>query len=200
MDPLSIGISVGISLISSLATKLMQKASDPETVAASVNWVFSAVDNFIKIRKKQKPPDTPISPPPAQSSTAPATVATPEEIEQKVTRAEEILKSSGQPLQSPDDKRLRLLALDDFSLVQLDKEIMSLMSQIETYFSNLNFEEEKAAQYGGVKFSPPIVMNTIRIQQEEIAKRIVRLNNNMQKAYGVSAPNLEALVEASQMP
>ncbi len=73
-----------------------------------------------------------------------------------------------------------------------------MLKQIETYLGNLRFEEEKAAQFGGVTFAPPIVMNTIRIQQQEIAKRVVRLNQCMQKAYGVAAPDLEALVAATQ--
>jgi hypothetical protein len=192
MDPMAIGGSAGLALISSQGTKLIQKASDPEAVAASIHWVFSAVDNFIKIRKQQKPPDTPISPPPV-------TAAPPVQDEQKVPGIEESINTISQPVSPSNDLQLRLLDLDEFSLVQLDKEITSLMNQIETYFGNLNFEEEKAAQYGGATFAPPIVMNTIRIQQEEIARRIVRLNKSMQKAYGVSAPNLEVLVEASQL-
>ena len=74
------------------------------------------------------------------------------------------------------------------------------MNQLETYLGNLRFEEEKAAQFGGIKFSPTIVMNTIRIQQEEIAKRVLRLNKCMERAYSASAPNLETLVEVTKNP
>lgn len=199
MDPVTVGISVGSVVVAQLSKKLLEKAADPEKIAKAVNWVFSAVENFLKIRKKEKPKDNPVAAPPtpATPANAPATV-TAAEAEKKKAAVENIAKSLGQEVKTAPVGGVRLANLDNFTVEQLAAETESLMKQIETYLGNLRFEEVKAAQYGGLVFAPPIVMNTIRIQQEEIAKRVLRLNACMQKAYGVAAPDLDILVDAAQ--
>jgi hypothetical protein len=201
MDPIAIGVAVGTALLSQLAKKLIENAVDPEVVAKSINWVFSAVDNFLKVRKKEILKDAPIPAPPSPSSLAtPPAMISDSEIENKATTAENIVKSAKQSPQTSIENGIKLESLDEFAIEQLASEIASLMNQLETYLGNLHFEEEKAAQFGGLQFAPPIVMNTIRIQHEEIAKRVLRLNKCMQRAYSVSAPNLETLVELTKTP
>lgn len=197
MDPITIGVTVGTAVVSQLTKKLMEKAADPEKVANAVNWVFSAVSNFFKIRKKEKANDAPAPKPPELSPpAAPPAEIKDVEVEAKTMAVQEIAQKLEH--ETPAAGGVHLAALDDFNMEQLATEAESLLKQIETYLGNLRFEEEKAAQFGGVTFAPPIVMNTIRIQQQEIAKRVVRLNQCMQKAYGVAAPDLEALVAATQ--
>ncbi|MFB9210411.1 hypothetical protein ACFFUR_01210 [Echinicola jeungdonensis] len=178
----------------------MKKAADPEKVANGVNWVFSAVSNFLKIRKKEQGVNTPAPLPPepeAEHGELPAEIDD-LEVEAKSTAVNAIAKKLEQEEAIPLEKGVPLLDLKDFEMDQLASETESLLKQISTYLNNLHFEEEKAAQFGGVTFAPPIVMNTIRIQQQEVAKRVVRLNQCMQKAYGVAAPDLEVLIAASQ--
>jgi hypothetical protein len=188
MDPIAIGISVGITVVAQVTKRLMEKASDPENIAKSVNWVFSAVGHFLKVRKGEKSKDTPVplSPAPVPPAEPPAKVND-LDVEDRITAVQEIAKSLEQETQTLAGEGVYLVAMDNFAMEQLANEVASLINQLETYLGNLRFEEEKAAQYGGLMFAPPIVMNTIRIQQEEIAKRVRRLNKTMQQAYGVAA-------------
>jgi hypothetical protein len=199
MDPVSIGVAVGTTLVSKLTKKIMESAADPEAVAKGVNWLFSAVSHFLKVRTKEKAKDTAIpAPPKTVSQEKQPREVTDADVEKKTAAVEAIAKSL--PVEPPAQPgaEVRLAALDDFTLEQLGAEIDSLMTQISTYLGNLRFEEEKAAQFGGLTFSPPIVMNTIRIQREEIAKRVIRLNQNIEKAYGVGVPGLEVLLAAAK--
>ena len=64
MDPVAIGVAVGMTVVSRLTKSLMEKAVDPTRVAKSVNWLFGAVSHFLKLRRKEEPKDTPIPAPP----------------------------------------------------------------------------------------------------------------------------------------
>lgn len=198
MDPVTIGVSIGTVLIAEFSKKLLEKATDPESVSKSINWIFSAVDHFLKVRKGQLPKDA-LHPPPPDSGPSVDREADEgaHQEEANETSVVETSSSKSQESRTPLAKGITLSDLDDFAMSQLASEIESVMEQLEIYMKNLRFEEEKAAQYGGRQFAPPIVMNTIRIQQEEIAKRVVRLNNKISMAYGASAPNLEVLAALS---
>jgi len=199
MDPITIGVAIGTTVLTQLTKKLMEKTVDPEKVGKAVNWVFSSVDHFLKIRKQKKAKDTPIAPPPAATSPAePPAKIDAVEVEKKTAAVQEVAQSLQKGNPPPAAGGIYLAALDDFTLEQLTEEITSLMNQIQTYLGNLRFEEEKAAQYGGLTFATPLVMNTIRIQQQEIAKRVLRLNKCMEKAFGVSASDLDALLAVTE--
>lgn len=199
MEPITIGVAVGTAVLTQLTKKLMEKAADPEKVGKAVNWVFSSVDHFLKIRKQKKAKETPIpAPPPASPPAAPPAKVEAAEVEKKTAAVERNAKSLLKENSPPATGGVYLAALDDFTLDQLTEEITSLLNQLQTYLGNLRFEEEKAAQYGGPVLVPTIVMNTIRLQQQEIAKRVLRLNTCMEKAYGVAANDLEVLLDATQ--
>jgi hypothetical protein len=199
MDPISVGIAIGTGVVSQMTKRLMEKAGDPEKIARSVNWVFSAASHLFKIRKKEVPADTPISPPPPPAEkSAPPEKITDAVVEQKRAATEEIAQSLKAEPPAPVTKGVRLKSLDQFTSDQIAQEISSLLNQLDTYLRNLRFEEEKAAQFGGITFAPPIVMNTVRIQRQEIARRLLRLNAAVGKAYGVTAPDLEILSEATE--
>jgi hypothetical protein len=59
MDPITIGTAIGTTVVAPLAKELIQKAAQPETVAKGINWVFSAADHFLKLRRGQTSPDEP---------------------------------------------------------------------------------------------------------------------------------------------
>ena len=191
MDPISIGVLVGTALISQSAKKFKEIAADPEIVAKSINWVFAAVDNFLKIRRKEKSQDVLISPPPTPTTATPSEA----EIEQKVLVADEIVKSANQSSLSTHENGIKLATLNEFAFEQLVSDIDSLMTQIKTYLDNLNFEENKVALKGGIEYADIRDINTIKIQKKHIADCTLRLNRCMQRAYGVSAPSLETLNE-----
>lgn len=198
MDPITIGITIGTTVLTQLAKKLMEKAVDPEKVGKAVNWVFSSVDHFLKIRKQKKAKDTPIAAPPPATPPSPLAKAGAAEVEKKMAAVEKTAKSLLHESPPPAAGGVYLAALDDFTFDQLAEEITSLLNQLQTYLGNLRFEEEKAAQYGGLTFATPLIMNTIRLQQQEIAKRVLRLNQCMEKAFGVAANDLDALLDATQ--
>jgi hypothetical protein len=197
MDPLTVGYGVAMAVISQATRKLMEKAGDPEKIAKGVNWLFRAAAHFFKVRRKQAPADAPIAPPPADDSTPELSDAvTDAVVEEKRAAVEDIAAAIKKPDSAPAAGGVRVKALDDFAAEQIEREIASLLTQIDTYLNNLRFEEEKASQHGGVTFAPVIVMNTIRLQKREIAARLVRLNAAVSKAYGVSAPDLDLLAAA----
>jgi hypothetical protein len=195
MDPISIGATVGTLLVARLTKKLLENAIDPEAVAKGVNWVFSAVDHFLKVRKNERDQNAAIPAPPASAAPVEVNAAA---VAEKTTAVEHIAQSLKPEISVAPGEGVHLVALDDFTLEQLTKDIESLLKQLDTYLGNLRFEEEKAALHGGVQFVPPIVMNSIRIQREEIARRVVRLNLTMKQTYGVAAPNLEILITATE--
>jgi hypothetical protein len=201
MDPITIGITVGTLLIARLTEKLIENAADPESIAKSVNWIFTAVDHFLKVRKNERAKDTPIpSPPVPTPTTKPPVQINQDDAEEKAQAVEEIAQSLRQEHQVSPDEGVYLTTMDDFRMEVMAKEIIGLMKQIETYEGNLSHELNKASQYGGVDFAPTIVVNTIRIQQENIATLVRRLNETVQRLYGVSAPemDLDALVEVAE--
>lgn len=183
MDPITLGASVATILLSNIGQKLIAKAADPEKVASGVSWLFQAVSHFFKIRKKQSAADTTLAPPPAPT-VVPAT-----------NEAGSTPTPSSSPV-SAERGAVRLKALDDFTAAQLEQEITSLLKQIDTYLGNLRFEEEKAAFHGGASQAPVYVRNMIRLQQREVGRRLVRLNAAINKAYGVSAPDLDLMAAA----
>lgn len=197
MDPISIGATVGTLLVARLAKKLMENAIDPESVAKGVNWVFSAVDHFLKVRKKERDQNSAIPAPPASAAAVTPAEASTAAVAEKTAAIENIAQSLKPDAPVTLGEGVHLVALDNFTLEQLTKDIESLLKQLDTYLGNLRQQEEQAALFGGVVV-PPIVMNTIRIQQEEIAKRVVRLNLAMKQLYGTAAPNLDLLIAATE--
>lgn len=199
MDPITIGTTIGTLVVAQLTKKLMEKAAEPETVAKGVNWVFAAVDNFLKIRRGEKSKDSPISAPPAPTPPAsPPAQIDDLAVEDKTQAVKELSQSLPQQSQTPVTEGVHLVTVDDFALEQLAKQVESDLSLLEIYLNNLRFEQEKAALHGGVAFAPVVVKNTIRLQQEEIAKSVRRMNKAMEQAYGVSAPDLDVLVRVTK--
>lgn len=194
MDPIAIGMRVGSLFLPQVTRKLMEQASNPEIVAKSVNWVFSAVSNFFKIRHKEKAANSTISSPPEpQIKEEVSSEIGDLDVEEKTEAVQEIARSLENPSEDQQKGEIQLLELDDFTINQLSGQIESQLRRIETFLRNLNFEEEKAAQHGGIEFAPVIIMNTIRIQQEGIVKNLRQLNRAMDKLYGISAPELDNL-------
>ena len=197
MDPISIGVAVGMAVVSQVTKKIMEKAADPEKIANSVNWLFLATAHFFKVRKKETPPETAIAPPPSpEAKPLPPPAVSDALVEEKRAAVEEIATSLNAKQPSAAQGGVRVKVLDDFAAEQIANEITSLLNQLDTYLGNLRFEEEKAAQYGGPAMVTVIVMNTIRLQRREIGARLMRLNTAVGKAYGVSAPDLDLLTAA----
>lgn len=199
MDPVTIGTAVGTMLVARVAGEVLRRAADPKKVAVGVNWLFTAVTHFLKVRRKEVSAESPIPRPPENvTAEAPFAGVTDEVVEQEAAAVERISKSPGEPAQDASPGDLRLAELGDFEVSQIEAEIESLLKQLATYLRNLRFEEEKAAQYGGPAMVPTIVMNTIRLQRVEIAQRLVRLNESVLRAYGHAAPGLDMLVAAAK--
>src|SRR6266536_2824036 len=94
MDPISLGVGVGVAVVSQVTKKILEKAADPEKVASSVNWLFHAVSHFFKVRKKETPPETPIAPPPTpEANPQPPPVVSDTLVEEKRAAVEEIATS-----------------------------------------------------------------------------------------------------------
>ena len=203
MDPITIGVTIGTLVISQLVKKLIEKAADPELVAKSVNWVFGAADNLIKIRRQNKPKETPIPAPPAPAVAA-AVAATPvgpvssAAVIEKTEAVKQISAELKQSVAVPAGAGLQLAPLDDFALEQVVLDIESCLKQLNTYLNNLRFEQEKVALRGGIEVAEIYDMNLIRLQQQKIAELILRMNFDVKKAYGVSASHLDSLLTVTE--
>jgi hypothetical protein len=201
MDPITIGVAVGTAVVSQLSGKLMQKAADPENVVKGVNWVFSAVDNFLKVQRGEKSKDAAIPPPPAATPEAEPPAEVDElEVEDKVDAVKALAKGLAQENEAPAPVNggVRLLDLDDFTARRLANTIESVMRQLERHLDNLLLLEETAAEYGGLVLAPLNVRNDVRRAQEEITKNVRRLNKGMQDAYGAAAPDIDTLVRVAR--
>lgn len=200
MDPISIGTIIGGALVSKLTGKLMEKAADPANVAKSVNWVFTAADHFLKIRKGEKNKDEaiPKPQPPGQGADLPGKISE-QTVEEKTREVESIAKSSPEQgsLTGITDG-VRVARLTERAMREWANDIESLMEQLEFYLQNLRDEERKVAAYGGWDFTPPIVKNTVRAQRVAIAERVERLNGMMKGIYGVEAAELNTLLQAAK--
>lgn len=200
MDPVSIGTTVIVAVVANLAGKLLKKASDPEQVARSVDWVFEAAGHFLKIQKEKKTDEVGIAPPPAAAPVSAPQPVTEAVIEEKRVVVEQIAQAAPASNATSAERPVRMVNLDDVAMRQLNREVESLLDQLTIYLENLRFEEEKAALHGGLAFAPPLVMNSIRIQHKEIARCVVRLNEAMRKVYGAAAVGLDKLVEVAGTP
>ncbi len=194
MDPISIGTTVIVAVVANLAGKLLKKASDPEQVARSVDWVFEATSHFLKLQKEKKADETGIAPPPSAAPVSIPQPVTEAVIEEKRMAVEQVAHEA---TISTHTHSVRMVKLDEVALRQLNGEVESLIDQLAIYLGNLRFEEEKAALHGGVVFAPPLVMNSIRIQNKEIARCVVRLNEAMRKVYGAAATGLDTFAEVA---
>jgi len=167
MDPISTGLTLGTALVMPLAKQLLEKKINPETVAKSVNWVLSAADHFLKIRRGQTSPDEPAPPVPG------------------ATTEEEGVQILPPPHFKPD--------MDTFALDLLTGQVEGLMKQIEIYVGNLQHVLQQAAQYGGEEFAPIHVANQIKLQRQSIVERLDELTAIMNQVYGVQIEEVDGL-------
>jgi hypothetical protein len=175
MDPITIGTAIGTTVVAPLAKELIQKAAQPETVAKGINWVFSAADHFLKLRRGQTSPDEP----------APALPDAGEVVEGEIVEEAKVPSS---PRVKPD--------IDEFTLNLLASQVESLMKQIEIYVGNLQHLSQQAGQYGGEELAPLHVVNQIKLQRKSIVERLNELADLMNQIYDVQVEGVGKLAEA----
>ena len=195
MDPVSIGIEVGTSIVLQHTRKLLEKTIDPEKVAESINWLFMAADHFIKVRKAEAQKTALIAPPPpAVPPDKPAGEVSPAQVAEKAAVVAEIVNAPN-AAQPGAAGGIQLENLSDFEMEYLNTEVDSVLAKMEIHLRDLHLEEQKAAQSGGLESAPIEVKNAIRVQQNNLATLLLRLNRTMKKAYGVATPNLYLLMD-----
>jgi hypothetical protein len=173
MDPIVIGTALGSVVVTPLAKQLLDRATSPEAVAKAINWVLSAADRFLKVKRGQTKPDDPIPPLPIP----------------------ETENEAAQVLPSLQIKR----EVDAFTLELLASQVDSLMKQIEIYLANLQHVSQQAAQYGGEEFAPIPLVNQIKLQRKSIIERLNELAGLMNQIYGVQVKEVDKLANAFEV-
>jgi hypothetical protein len=168
MDPVVTAVILS-SLVTPLAKQLLDKATDPEMVARGVNWVLSAADHFLKMRRGQVDP--------RESAPVPSDFGA----------VSENVQASSSLSVKPE--------LEAFSLEILTTQVESSMGQIRTYVRNLQDLLERAALEGGEEYLDPGTRNQIRAQRKYIGERLNELAGLMTQVYGVQVGGIDKLTE-----
>lgn len=168
MDPISMGATaIGTTILMQFTNKLAEKASDPKTIEAGVQWLFTAIDNFKKIRRKESDPEAAIPAPTA-------------------------LASSG--TESATSAEVRVREMNDFMMNQLEQEVDHQLNLLDQHLTNYRIEVSKAEQYGSAD-TPMHLVNSIREQERKVSDDLKTLNRLMETAYGVSTPGIDELAK-----
>lgn len=198
MDATSMGSEICTSVVGPLSRKLLEKTIDPEKVAESITWLFTATDHFIKVRKKEAQKDMFIAPPPpAVPQDKPAGEVSPAQVAEKAAAVAAIAQAPSAAQPGAVDG-IQLENLSDFEMEFLNAEIDTVLAQIESQLGKLHLDEQRAAQAGGPEAAPAEIKNAIRVQQNSLVTLLLRLNRTMKKAYGVATPNLYLLMSATE--
>lgn len=167
MDPVAIGVVLS-SVITPLAKQLL---AHPETVAKGVDWVWSAAEHFLKMRRGQVDADDP-APLPPESEPAP--------------------DAAGKDVQTPSPPRVKR-DLDQLKLDLLEKQVDSEMKLVTQYVGNLQTLSQQAAQYGGEEFAPLVMVNQIKNQRRSIVEHLNELAGLMSDVYEVQVEGVDEL-------
>lgn len=150
-------VATGIGVMTKVVTRISAfTAEEQDAVNQELTWLFNAADHFLKVRRGQADPATPVP------------VPIPPEAEV-----------------SDGANNAILSGLDDFSLQMIDNQIQGIIKQINIYMRNLAFELDREAQLGGAAGSNIALMNSIKGQQKSIAERTRELASLMQQVYGI---------------
>jgi len=174
MDPVAIGVILS-SVITPLAKQLL---AHPETVAKGVNWVWSAAEHFLKMRRGQVDADDPAPLPPGPEPAPDA---------------------AGKGVQTPSPPRVKR-DLDKFKLDLLEEQVDHEMKLIKKYVGNLQTLSQQAAHYGGEEFAPLVTVNQINYQRRSIVEHLNALAGLMSDVYEVQVEGVDelaAIVDAS---
>ncbi len=155
--------ATGGMVIARVVTPLALDIEAQDIVNAELQWLFTAAEHFLAVRRGDKP------------AAGPVPVAIP----------------PGAECRSGANNTLP--AGDDFSLQLAEGQVKSIIKQINIYLRNLTFELDKEAMLGGAAAANVALMNSIRAQRRSIIERAQELAQVIKQLYGVMVYSPEEL-------
>lgn len=151
-------VATGLTVMNKVVNQMTSVFSNEEKDAINkeLSWVFQAAEHFLRIRRGQTSRTTPV----------PVPIPTEAKIE-------------------PGANNAILNSLDDFTLDMLAMQVQGAIKQINQYMRNLAIELSKEAQLGGAAGANLALTNSIKLQQQAVAKNTQELAGYMHTIYGI---------------
>ena len=158
-------LGVGAAVISSVVTTFGLDVEEQDLVNGELKWLFSAADNFLKVRSGDIPASQPL------------TVPIPEDAD------------------VADGAKNQLLMTNDFDLKILEGELTSRLTRISKHLRNLNMQLEAEAEKGPAGAADIQLQNGIRSGRREVVKIVNEIAQGMRQAYGVLVTSPDQLLD-----
>ncbi|NJN98939.1 MAG: toll/interleukin-1 receptor domain-containing protein [Anaerolineales bacterium] len=159
-------IAVGGAVISGVVTTFGLDTADQDFVNLELKWLFSAADNFLKIRRGDNSRNQPIAAPiPADAQ------------------------------RQPQANNQILSSVDDFDLQIWEGQIDSGFKRIDTHLKNLNILLDQEARKGDTGKGDVYLQNQIKGARIDIVKILQEMAQLMNQAYGVLVTSPNQLLE-----
>jgi len=158
-------LGVGAAVISSVVTTMGLDIEEQDFVNTELKWLFSAADNFAKVRSGDLDSATPVAAP------------IPEEAEVE------------------DGANNQLLLTNDFDLKILEGQIESKFTQIQKHLNNLNLLLEQEAEEGPEAAGNVKLQNQIKSVRRKIVAIVNDIAAGMNQAYGILVTSPEQLAD-----
>ncbi len=159
-------IAIGGSVISGVVTTAGLDVDDQNWVNGELKWLFSAADNFLKVRRGERDRSQEIAAP------------IPPDAER-----------------SPQADNRLLNAVDDFDLQIWEGQVESGFKRINTHLRNLDILLDQEAKKGDAGKGDVYLQNQIKGARLEIIKVLEEMAQLMNQAYGVLVTSPDQLVQ-----
>ena len=159
-------MAIGGSVISGVVTTFGLDTADQDFVNLELKWLFSAADNFLKIRRGEINRSQPIAVPiPADAQ------------------------------RQPQANNQLLSTVDDFYTQMWEGQIDSGFKRIDTHLKNLNILLDQEARKGDAGKGDVYLQNQIKGARIDIVKILQEMAQLMNQAYGILVISPNQLIE-----
>jgi len=161
-------IALGGSVISSVITQSGLNKDQQDLVNGELKWLFNAVDNFLKIRKREVP------------------------------RSQAVAAEIPKTARPPDGTNQLLSSLDDFDIQLWEGQLGSMLTRIKTHLKNLDILLDREVKMGEAGKGDVYLQNQIMGARLDIVKILQEMAQLMNQAYGIFVTSPEKLVQFLQ--
>jgi hypothetical protein len=160
-------VALGGSVISSVVTTFGLDVQDQDFVNGELKWLFSAADNFLKVRRNE------------------------------IDRSQRIAISipADAKKSNPQANNSLLSSVDDFDLQIWEGQVESAFKRINTHLRNLDILLDQEAKKGDAGKGDVYLQNQIKGARLDIVKILQELAQLMNQAYGILVTSPDQLVQ-----
>jgi hypothetical protein len=158
-------IAIGASVTSSVVTQFGLNTASQDAVDLELKWLFSAADNFLKVRKNE------------------------------IKRSQPIEVDIPPTAQPPQGSNQLLSSLNDFDLQIWEGQLESMLTRIRTYLRNLDILLDRLANMGDAGKGDVYLQNQIRGGRIDIVKILQDMAKLINDAYGIRVTSPSQLLQ-----